>query len=269
MWENVLRRLRARRDPPANLPRPDDKTYRSVISKLEQALDGTYSANTPLNLAERVTDAEWAMRIAALIWGAAADAALLEDARNGRLHDPTVLNRQVIRMLRDPKSVNLVANFLEPWLQLDRLSKTEIDPAVFPQADPELFQSMGTEARLFLESQIREDHTAMGLWTANYTYLNDRLARHYGMTGISGGGFQRSTWRDANRAGILGMGAPLAIHSAPSLTSPTSRGIFVLTKFLGLDAPVPPANVPPLPETPGARERSMRDRLTAHRVSAS
>ncbi len=272
-WETVLRRLRARRDPPANLPRSDDKTYRSVISKLEQALDGAYSANSrannPMALAERVTDMEWAKRIAALVWGAAPDASLLEDARNGSLRDPAVLNRQVIRMLRDPKSVSLVTGFLEPWLLLDRLNKNPIDPAVFTQADPELVQSMQTEARLFLESQLHEDHPALELWTANYTYLNDRLARHYGITGISGKAFQRVAWRDRNRAGLLGMAGPLAALSSASRTSPTRRGIYVLTKFLGMDAPTPPANVPPLSETPAARERSMRDRLIEHKVNAS
>jgi Protein of unknown function (DUF1592)/Protein of unknown function (DUF1588)/Protein of unknown function (DUF1585) len=268
VWENILRRLRARRDPPINSPRPDDTTYRSVTSKLEQSLDGAYSANNPLNLAQHVTNGEWATRIAALVWGTAPDASLLEDARNGSLRDPAVLNRQVIRMLRDPKSVNLVANFLEPWLLLDP-NKNPIDPAAFPQADPELLQSMQTETRLFLESQLREDHSVLELWTANYTYLNDRLARHYGVSGISGRGFQRVTWHDRNRAGLLGMAGPLAAVSGPSRTSPTRRGIYVLTKFLGVDPPSPPANVPPLPETSAARERAMRDRLVAHKVNPS
>ena len=126
MWEKVLRRLRARRDPPANSPRPDDKTYRSVISRLEQALDGAYSASNPLNVGEHVTDAEWATRIAALLWGSAPDASLLADAQNGSLHDPAVLNRHVARMLRDPKSLSLVSNFLEPWLSLDQLKGTSM-----------------------------------------------------------------------------------------------------------------------------------------------
>jgi mono/diheme cytochrome c family protein len=268
-WENILRRLRARRDPPMNLPRPDDKTYRAVIARLEQALDRAYSANSPLNLAERVSEMEWATRIAALVWGAAPDAGLLEDARNGSLRDPSVLNRHVIRMLRDPKSVSLVSNFLEPWLSLDQLNKFSVDPAVFPEAGPELLQSMQTEMRLFLESQLREDRPVLELWTADYSYLDDRLARHYGMTAVSGKGFERVAWRDRNRAGILGMSGPLAMLSSPSRTSPTRRGMFVLTKFLGVDAPAPPANVPPLPETAATRERSMRDRLAAHKVNAS
>lgn len=269
MWENILRRLRARRDPPPNSPRPDDKTYRSVISRLEQALDGAYSTNGALNLAEYVNDAEWATRIAALVWGAPPDASLLQDARDGSLHDPAVLNRQVIRMLRDPKSVSLVSNFLEPWLSLDHLDKAQIDPAVFPLADPELLQSMKTETRLFLENQLREDRGALQLWTANYTYLNDRLARHYGISGVSGKAFQRVAWRDTSRAGILGMSGPMTALSSSSRTSPTKRGIYVLTRFLGVNPPDPPANVPPMAETSAARGQSMRDRLTMHKVNAS
>jgi len=260
-WENILRRLRARRDPPISLPRPDDKTYRSVISVLEQALDNAYSANSPLNLAERVTDVEWATRIAALIWSAAPDASLLEDARNGRLRDPAVLNRHVIRMLRDPKSVSLVTNFLEPWLSLDKLNDAS--------TDPDLLQAMQTEARLFFESQLREDHGVLELWTANYTYLNERLARHYDISGISGNQFQRVMWRDTNRAGLLGMSGVLAATSSGSRTSPTQRGIYVLRKFLGVDPPAPPANVPALSETPAAREQSMRDRMAAHKLNPS
>jgi len=259
VWESVLRRLRARRDPPLNSPRPEDRTYRAVISKLEQALDGAYSATSPLNLAERTSYTEWATRIAAFVWGSAPDASLLEDAQNGRLHDATVLKRQVLRMLRDPKAENLVTNFLQPWLLSDRL----------PPMDPELLQSIESEARLFLESQLREDHGVLELWTANYTYLNDRLARHYGITGISGRGFQRVVWPDRNRAGILGIAGVLAAGSVEGRTSPTRRGIYVFTKFLGMDPPTPPASVPPMPDNPDTAARSMRDRLAAHKVNAS
>ena len=258
IWETVLRRLRARRDPPLNLPRPDHGTYRAVISKLEQALDGAYSANSPLNLAERTSDTEWATRIAAFIWGSAPDAVLLADAQNGRLRDATVLKRQVLRMLRDPKAENLVTNFLQPWLLSDRL----------PPMDPELLQSMETETRLFLESQLREDRGVLELWTANYTYINDRLARHYGISGISGG-FQRVLWPDGNRAGIFGMAGILAAGSVDGRTSPTRRGIYVFMKFLGMDPPNPPASVPPMLENPDTAVRSLRDRLSAHKVNPS
>ena len=268
-WENILRRLRARRDPPANSPRPDDRTYRSVIARLEQALDGAYSANNTVNTADRVTDTEWANRIAALIWASAPDAPLLDDARAGRLQDASVLNRQVVRMLRDPKSTNLVSSFLQPWLLLDQVEKLSMDPTVFPQVDQELVQSMDTEARLFLENQLREDRPVLELWTANMTYVNERLARHYGIPGVSGKEFRRVTWPDRNRAGILGMSAPLATLSNPSRTSPTNRGIYVFRKFLGMNPPDPPANVPPIAEGVAARSPSMRDRITAHKTIAA
>jgi hypothetical protein len=161
-------------------------------------------------------------------------------------------------MLRDPKAENLVTNFLQPWLLSERL----------PPMDPELLQSMENETRLFLESQLREDRGVLELWTANYTYINDRLARHYGISGISGG-FQRVLWPDRNRAGILGMAGVLAAASVDGRTSPTRRGIYAFTKFLGMDPPAPPASVPPMPENPDTAARSMRDRLAAHKVNAS
>ena len=104
------------------------------------------------------------------------DALLLEAARRGDLHDPAVLNRQVVRMLRDPKSVSLVDNFFAPWLSLDKLKTAQPDPSLYPQVDAELLQAMDTETRLFLQSQLREDRDAVELWTANYTYVNERLA---------------------------------------------------------------------------------------------
>jgi hypothetical protein len=256
LWETLLSRLRARRDPPAGFPRPDDKTYRAVILRLEQALDSTYTTNSPLSLDDKVTDAELATRMAGLIWGGAPDVSLLDDARSGRLRNAEVLNRQVIRMLRDVKSGHLISNFLEPWLSIDQIRNASIDP--------ELRQSMETEARLFLETQLREDHGVLELWTAKYSFVNELLARHYGINGISGKDFQRVTWRDANRAGILGMAGPLTALSFPSRTSPVNRGIYVFRKFLGMNPSDPPANVPPLAESPAARGQSARERLAAH-----
>jgi hypothetical protein len=128
---------------------------------------------------------------------------------------------------------------------------------------------MQTEARLFLENQLREDRPLLELWTANYTYLNDRLARHYGVAGVTGNGFQRVEWPDRNRAGFLGMAAPLTATSTPSRTSPVRRGMYVLTKFLGVEAPDPPANVPAMSEAPAARGQTMRDRMAAHKVNPS
>ncbi len=181
LWEKVTRRLQARRDPPIGAPRPDDATYRSLVSRLEEVLDAAYAANRTLLPVERVSDTELAARLATFLWNGVPDALLLEAARRGDLHDPAVLNRHVLRMLRDPKSVSLVDNFFAPWLSLDKLKTAQPDPSQYPQFDAELLQAMDTETRLFLQSQLREDRDAVELWTANYTYVNERLGRHYGL----------------------------------------------------------------------------------------
>ena len=267
-WEKVTRRLQARLDPPAGAARPDDAGYRAVVSGLQHALDASYATDRATVPIERVADSDLATRMAAFLWNAAPDAELLDAARRGELRDPATLNRHVIRMLRNAKSDGLVDGLLAAWLSLDRLRRAQPDPAVFPQFDAELRQAMETETRLFLQSQVREDRGALELWTANYTYVNDRLARHYGLTGVSGKEFVRVTWPDANRAGLLGQAGALTGTSQASRTSPTMRGVYVLTRFLGIDAPNPPANVPALPEPPGrTAQGALRDRMTAHKTN--
>lgn len=216
--------------------------------------------------ADRASDTELAARLAGLIWSAAPDATLLEAARRGDLHDAALLQRQVVRMLRDQKSNALVDNFFVQWLSLDRLKTRRSD---YPQADDELLQAMQTETRLFLQSQVREDRDAVEVWTANYTYVNERLASHYGLPGVSGKQFRRVRWQDANRAGILGQAAVLTVRSFPDRTSPTLRGTYVLSRFLGTDAPAPPSNVPVLEERLGGQSGTMRDRMIAHRTHPS
>ena len=269
LWEKVTRRLQARRDPPMGAPRPDDATYRSVVSGLEQALDAAYAANRTLLPVERAPDTELATRLATFLWDGTPDAPLLEAARRGDLHDPAALNRHVLRMLRDPRSVSLVDNFFAQWLSLDKLKTAQPDPSLYPRFDAELLQAMDTETRLFLQSQLREDRDAVELWTANYTYVNERLGRHYGLSGISGKEFRRVTWPNTNRGGLLGQAGPLTALSVAARTSPTVRGLYVLTRFLGMDAPSPPANVPPLAERPGNRPGTMRDRMMAHKINPS
>ena len=268
LWEEVVRRLMARRDPPAGAPRPDDETYRAVTTSLQLALDAAYAGNRTLQDADRVDDAELATRLARLIWNAAPDALLLREAERGRLHEPAILNRHVVRMLRDPKSASLVRSFFAGWLSLDNVQKARPDPSLYPQIDADLLQAMDKETRLFLESQLREDRDAVEIWTANYTYVNARLARHYGLSGITGQDFRRVTWPDDRRAGILGQAGILMALSKPSRTSPTTRGRFVLARFLGVDSPSPPANVPSLVESPPSAG-TMRDRLLAHKVNPS
>ncbi len=269
LWEKVTRRLQARRDPPTGAPRPDDATYRGVVSRLGQALDAYSAANGSPLPAERAPDAELAARLAAFLWSGAPDAALLEAARRGDLRDPAALNRQVLRMLRDARGVSLVDNFFAQWLSLDKVKAARPDPSVFPQVDAELLQAMDTETRLFLHSQLRDDRDAVEIWTAKYTYVNERLARHYGLSGISGREFRRVAWPDTTRAGLLGQAGPLTALSMASRTSPTIRGVYVWTRFFGVDAPSPPANIPPLAERPGAAHGTLRDRMLAHKTNPS
>jgi hypothetical protein len=267
-WEEVVRRLHARRDPPPGAPRPDENTYRVATGDLEQALDAAYAANHRLNDAERVDDRELAARLAMLIWNGEPDTSLLDDAAAGRLHEPAVLHPQVERMLRDPKATSLIDGFFASWLSLDRIKKAKPDPVLYPQIDAALLQAMDTETRLFLESQLHDDRDAIEIWTAGYTYVNAPLARHYGLAGITGETFRRVTWPDGRRAGLLGQAGILTALSPPSRTSPTTRGRFVLSRFFGVDAPEPPANVPALVERT-ASTGTMRDRIRAHKVNPS
>ena len=268
VWERVLRRLMARRDPPPDSLRPPDATYRALIVRLQSALDASYSVNRTVNDAERVDNGELAARLARFIWNASPDPPLLRDATTGRLHEPAVLGRQIARMLRDSRSSSLIDGFFTEWLSLDRVLKAEPDPSRFPDVDAELLRAMDTETRLFLHDQLRDDHDALEIWTADYTYVNARLARHYGLAGITSADFRRVAWPDNRRAGLLGQAGILTGWSMSSRTSPTQRGRFVLLHFFGVDAPSPPANVPAMAENPPTGP-TMRDRLRAHKVNPS
>ena len=245
---------------------PEQRTEVTVAQQRLAALRRARRVDAVQSAADRAPDAELAARLSALIWSSAPDATLLEAARRGDLHDSALLRRQIVRMLRDQKSNALVENFFTRWLSLDKL---KADRSRYPLVDDELLQALQTEARLFLQSQLRDDRDALELWTANYTYVNDRLAGHYGLSGISGKQFRRVTWPDANRAGILGQAGLLAVLSFPERTSPTLRGTFVLSRFLGMEAPAPPANVPALEERLGGQSATLRDRMIAHRTHPS
>jgi len=259
-WERVLRQLRARTMPPTDNPRPDPKTYEALVSELASALDRGEPRETPSEHQRRPAaprgpaDLELAARLANLLWSSAPDAALLEVARKGRLHDPAVLETQVRRMLADAKIAGLVSGFFDDWLGLNQLATMPADAAAFPEFDPSLRQAMQRETELFVESQLRENRPAVELWTANYTYVNDRLARHYGILNISGPEFRRVTLEGIERAGLLGQGSFLAATSvltrhaavdAPS-TSPAARAKWIRLHFLGVFAPHPIASIPPL-----------------------
>jgi hypothetical protein len=205
--------------------------------------------------------------MATFIWGDVPDTPLLAMAKAGRLHDPAVIDQQVRRMLQNSKSDNLVTNFFQRWLSLDRLEKAKPDPKLFPAFDAELLQAMGTETNLFLENQLREDHGALELLTANYTFVNERLARHYGIPNVSGSEFRRVSWPDKNRAGILGQSSWLTVTSISNRTSPIIRGKSILDSVFGTPTPPPAPSVPPLGNSPADQARSMRERVTAHKTN--
>jgi hypothetical protein len=216
---------------------------------------------------ERVPEAELAVRLATFLWNDVPDGQLAEVARRGELDDSGVLKRQVVRMLRDRRSDALLDNFFARWLALDKLKTARPDPLVFPQVDRELLEAMGTETRLFVQSQLREDRDAVELWTAPYTFVNEHLARHYGLPGISGNDFRRVTRMNPNRAGLLGQASVLTLLSMPTRTSPTVRAKYVMNRFFGVDVPEPPANIPGLAEPSGNTAGTMRGRMTAHRTN--
>jgi hypothetical protein len=238
--------------PPADNPRPDSKIYASVVAALASALDRG-DPQKPVTARRRVTDGELAARLAKLLWSGVPDAALLEVARKGRLHEPAVLDAQVRRMLADSKITGLARGFFDEWLGLNQLATMPADSAAFPEFDSDLRRAMLRETELFLESQLREDRPAVELWTANYTYLNDRLARHYGIANVAGPEFRRLTV-PGERAGLLGQGSFLTATSmltrhaavdAPS-TSPAARAKWIRLHFLGVFAPHPIPGIPPL-----------------------
>lgn len=239
-WSKVYRQLQAGTMPPAGLPRPDRTTYDAALAELEKALP-TPPAPTP-------TSQAIATRLATMLWNAPPDDALSKDAAADRLHDPATVERHVRRMLADPRAESFIARFFAPWLQLDQLSKVEPKKELFPDYDPSLREAFSKETELFLLSQLREDWDPIDLWTANYTYLNAQLAKHYGVPNVNGSDFKRVKWTSPERYGLLGQGSVLMLTSRAGAqngyTSPASRGKWVRTHLLGVEPPNPAPNVP-------------------------
>jgi hypothetical protein len=213
-----------------------------------------------------VTDLELASRLSFFLWSSIPDQPLLDLAARGRLRQPAVLEQQVKRMLADPKARALVDNFASQWLLLRNLRTHIPTPGDFPNFDNELRQAFRTETELFFESVMREDRSVLDLLTANYTYVNERLARHYGIPNVYGSQFRRVPVTSDARRGLLGQGSILTVTSYPNRTSPVLRGKWVLENLLGVPAPTPPPNVPALPENEaGVEPKSQRERLEQHR----
>ena len=220
------------------------------------------------NTAYRVSDLELATRLSFFLWSSIPDAELLDLAVQGELRRPAELERQVRRMLADPRSSALVSNFAAQWLFLRNLPALTPDPRLFPDFDEGLREAMRLETELFVESIIREDRNVTEFLTADYTFVNERLARHYGIPHVQGSYFRRITVLGGTRGGLLGQASILTVTAYPHRTSPVLRGKWVLENILGTPPPPPPPDVPPLEVTPGAAQAlSMRERMAQHRSS--
>jgi len=231
-------------------PRPDSKTYESTISALTGTLNR--AAETTTNpLSDTEVALRLATRLATMIWNGEPDQPLRDAAAKGGLHDAPDLQAQIRRMLSDTRSTALFTGFFDTWLSLDQLTTMKGDSKLFPEFDDELRGAFRRETELFVESQLREDRSPLDLWTANYTFLNERLARHYGIPNVSGPEYRRVTWPGPERAGLLAQGSILTLTSyfyngqvdMPT-TSPAQRAKWILTRFLGVSPPTPLPNLP-------------------------
>ena len=214
----------------------------------------------------RVSGVELASRLSFFLWSSVPDDELLGLAERGKLSDPEILKRQVQRMLDDPKSEALTSNFAGQWLYIRNVDTVRPDPVIFPDFGESLRASMKHESELFFDSILRENRSAMNLLEANYTFLNDRLAKHYGITGIYGSQFRRVELEDSHRGGLLGQASILTVTSPPNRTSVVQRGKWVLDNLLGAPPPPPPP-VPSLEATTkGHPNLSLRAAMELHRA---
>ena len=216
----------------------------------------------------QIGDVELASRLSFFLWSSIPDDELLTAVEAGTLHRPDVLERQVRRMLADPKSQALVANFAGQWLQLRNVKSILPNSDEFPDFDDSLRQSFRRETELLFDSVMREDRSVIDLLTADYTFLDERLARHYGVPNVYGSRFRRVAVTDDARRGLLGHGSILALTSHAERTSPVVRGKWVLENLLGTPPPPPPADVPPLKENEsGQKPKTMRELMSQHRAN--
>jgi cytochrome c551/c552 len=214
----------------------------------------------------RLSDFELASRLSFFLWRSLPDDELLDLAARGTLKEPGVLAQQVRRMVADHRAIRFVDDFVGQWLTVRNIHSQDPDGNLFAGFDPTLREAMARETELFFENQVREDRPIPELLKANYTYLNERLARHYGIDDIYGSHFRRVTLTDERRFGLLGQASILTVTSYANRTSVVLRGKWVLENLLGAPPPPPPPNVPPLKEnTPGAKPTALRERMEQHR----
>jgi hypothetical protein len=222
------------------------------------------------NTVYRISDLELASRLSFFLWSSIPDDELLDVAVRGKLKDPAVLEQQVRRMLADARAETLASNFAAQWLYLRDVEAKTPSPRVFPDFDLSLAQDFQRETELFLESVFSEDRSALDLLSANYTFVNERLARHYGIRNVFGTNFRRITYSDDSpRRGLLGHGSILMLTSYANRTSPVLRGKYVLGNILGAPPPPPPPDVPALvtEAKDSGRRLSMREAMAQHRTN--
>ena len=224
----------------------------------------------PPNTPYRISDLQLASRLSFFLWSSIPDEELLETAIRGELHKPEVLEKQTRRMLADPRAYSLAGNFADQWLYLRNLDSLTPDARLFPDFDDNLRQAFRRETELFFESILREDRSILDLLKADYTYLNERLAKHYGIGGIQGSHFRRvPVTPESRRGGLLRHGSVLSVTSYATRTSPVIRGNWILGNLLGTPPPPPPPDVPALPEKTISAALSVRERLAEHRANTA
>jgi hypothetical protein len=219
----------------------------------------------------RISEVALASRLSFFIWGTPPDEELLALANRGRLSDSRTLEQQVKRMIADPRSEALAVRFATQWLRLPDLDKNHPNANLFPDYNQQLADAMKRETQLFFDNLVRQDRSMLELFSANYTFVNERLAAHYGIPNVTGSEFRKVEYPDASRRGLLGHGSVLTLTSLGGRTSPVLRGKWVMEVLLGTPPPPPPVGVPDLAETPGssteARILTTRERMEMHRAS--
>ena len=237
------------------------------IFRLEKAPTDARSGGT-----YRVADIDLASRLSFFVWGLPPDQQLIDAAQRKELSTLAGLEKQARRMLADPKSQALSERFAAQWLRLQDVEKVRPDPNFYPNFDENIAEAMRTETKMFFNSLVKEDRSLLDLYRADYTFLNERLAKHYGIAGVSGPEFRRVTYPDGTRRGILGQGTMLVQSSLANRTSPVLRGKWVMEVLLGTPPPPPPPNVPDLEASAGSKDGRLlttRERMEIHRANAT
>lgn len=216
----------------------------------------------------RLSGLELASRLSFFLWSSIPDEELLAAGADGTLRDPAVLERETRRMLADPRSKTLTTNFAFEWLKVRDIDKLDPDPYVYPGFDEALRTAFRREMELFIDSVFRDDRSVIDLLSANYTFVNERLAAHYGVDNIRGDQFRRVTLTDENRFGLLGKGAVLMVTAYPNRTSPVLRGAYILENLLGTAPSPPPPNVEAFKENKeGEKPKTIREIMETHRAN--